>query len=267
MDDTQNRMKINVSRIFAALVPGLLLAAIFMMVTQPIPQPQSYHLFADQRTVLRIPHAGDVLSNLALIITGAWGMWFLLRPQFLVGTFINDHERRNYLWFFAGVFLTGFGSVWYHLGPDNYSLAWDRLPMTLAFMGIFAAMISERVNLSLGIALLKPLLVIGVASVLWWIWTEYEGHGDLRWYLIVQFYPMITIILMLLLLPTPYTHGKYYWGLLLFYVAAKVVEILDYQIFEFTHRMISGHNLKHLFAAMAAAWLLRMLWLRQKPFF
>ena len=101
---------------------------------------------------------------------------------------------------------------------------------------------------------------------MWWIWTEHLGHGDLRWYLMVQFYPFITIALMLLLLPTPYTRGNDYWGLFFFYAAAKIAEVLDQQIFSLTQSIISGHSLKHLFAAAGAAWLLRMLWLRQKSY-
>jgi hypothetical protein len=135
--------------------------------------------------------------------------------------------------------------------------------MAVAFMSIFAAVSAERVNPSLDVALLGPLAVVGVASVLWWIWTEYEGHGDLRWYLLVQFYPMLTLPLMLLLLPTRDTHGNDYWGLLFWYSAAKIVELLDVRIFQLTHGTISGHSLKHLLAAVGAAWLLRMLWLRR----
>jgi len=250
-------------RLIVIFLPGLLAGVIVMFISEPIPQPQNYHLFADQRIWLHIPHAGDVLSNLAFIIIGGWGLWFLSRPHLWVRAFINRNERRNFCWLFMGVFLTGFGSSWYHHSPDNYRLALDRLPMSLAFMGIFAAMITERVNLSLGIALLKPLLMAGVASVLWWIWTEYWGHGDLRFYLIVQFYPIITMVLMLLLLPTAYTHGNHYWGVLLCYLAAKLAEMLDHQIFGLTHGVISGHNLKHLFAALAVTWVLRMLWMRQ----
>jgi len=249
-------------RVLASLFPGVLLAIVFILVIEPVSQPQSYHLFADQRIVLQIPHAGDVLTNLALIIVGAWGLWFLSHPQLYRATFIDRREARNFWWLFAGVLLTGFGSAWYHLSPDNNSLVWDRLPMTLAFMGLLAAMISERVSLTLGRALLGPLLLAGVASVLWWIWTEHQGHGDLRWYLIVQFYPVLTMPLILLLLSTPYTHGGYYWGVVAFYLIAKLVEILDHQIFELTRGIISGHNLKHLFAALAVALLLRMLWVR-----
>lgn len=250
-------------RIATALIPGLLLGVVVWLVAGPIPQPQSYHQFADEHIALGIPHAGDVLSNLAFIIVGTWGMWFLSQPRLNERAFIDRRERRAFWWLFTGVFLTGFGSGWYHLSPDNYSLVWDRLPMALAFMGIFATMISERIKPSLGFVLLGPLQVAGVASVLWWIWTEHLGQGDLRLYLIVQFYPMITMFLMLLLLPTPYTHGRYYWGLFLFYAAAKVTELLDSPIHEFSQGVISGHSLKHLFAAAGVGCLLRMLWLRQ----
>lgn len=250
-------------RIAAALVPGLLLGAVVLLVAGPIPQPLSYHQFADEHVLLGIPHAGDVLSNLAFLVVGAWGLWSLSLPQLNKRTFIDSRERQPFWWLFTGVFLTGFGSGWYHLSPDNYSLVWDRFPMALAFMGMFAAMIAERIKLSLGITLLGPLLALGVASVLWWIWTEHEGHGDLRWYLVVQFYPMLTMVLMLILLPTPYTHGKYYWGLFFCYTAAKVAEALDHRIFELSHGVISGHSLKHLLAAAGVAWLLRMLWLRR----
>ena len=244
-------------------MPGMLLAVIFWYVSGPIAQPQSYHQFADQRLVFDIPHVGDVLSNLAFIVTGAWGLGFLWQPRLNERAFIDRRERRAFWCLFTGVFLTGFGSGWYHLNPDNYSLVWDRLPMTLAFMGIFAIMISERIKLSLGLALLWPLQLAGIASVLWWIWTEYQGHGDLRLYLIVQFYPMIAMLLMLLLLPTPYTLARYYWALFFFYSGAKLLELIDHPVYEFSQGMISGHSLKHLLAAAGVACLVRMLWLRQ----
>jgi len=135
--------------------------------------------------------------------------------------------------------------------------------MTIGFMSLVAIMIAERVKLSIGIALLWPLIIVGVATVIWWIETEHAGHGDLRPYLIVQFYPMLTIALMLLLLPTPYTHSKYYGWLFLSYATAKIVEILDHELFNLTQGVISGHSLKHLFAAGGAACVLRMLWVRQ----
>lgn len=258
-----NSLKANSWRFAAALLPGLLVGLYFIVRTDPLPQPLSYHEFADTRVLLGIPHAGDVLTNLAFVIIGAWGLWFLARPQPTTRIFIDDRERRLFQWLFVGVFLTGIGSGWYHLAPDNDSLVWDRIPMTIGFMSIIAIMIAERVKLSFGVALLIPLVAVGVGTVFWWIWTEHAGHGDLRPYLFVQFYPLITIALMLLLLPTPYTHGNFYWGLFVFYGAAKIVEVLDHEIFGLTQGLVSGHNLKHLLAAGGTAWILRMLWLRQ----
>ena len=263
MDHPEDLRRKRVLRIAAAILPGLVLGAAFMLFAGPIPHPPGYHDFSDVRVFLGIPHVGDVFTNLAFIVIGAWGLWFLRQPKLSRHAFIDRRERRLFQWYFLGVFLTGFGSGWYHLQPDNYSLVWDRLPMALAFMSIFAVMLAERVKLSIGVALLGPLVAIGVASVLWWILTEHIGRGDLRWYLMVQFYPMFTIVLMLLLLPTPYTRGADYWGLFLFYAAAKIVELLDHQLLGVTNGVISGHNLKHLFAAAGVAWLLRMLWLRQ----
>ena len=249
-------------RVYAAVLPGILIGLYLLLYTDPFPQPLSYHQFADTRIFLGIPHAGDVLTNLAFIVVGAIGLWSLRRTGTLTQNFTDDGERRLFLFLYTGVFLTGFGSGWYHLEPDNYSLVWDRLPMTIGFMSILSIMIAERVNLSLGMKLILPLLIIGIASVLLWIWSEHIGQGDLRFYLFIQFYPMLTIALMLIFLPSRYSHGNYYWGLFIFYAAAKVVEIYDHEIYHFTQGVISGHSLKHLFAAMAAAWLLIMLKLR-----
>ena len=75
--------------------------------------------------------------------------------------------------------LTAACSSYYHLAPDNARLVWDRLPMTVGFMGLFAAMLTERVNPRLGRALLVPLIFAGVGSVVYWFWTELRGVGDL----------------------------------------------------------------------------------------
>jgi len=250
-------------RVVAALVPGLVVVMYILLQNGPMPQPISYHQFADTRVLMGIPNVGDVLTNLAFILVGALGLWSLRHLTVSTNTFVDNREQILFQWLFTGVLLTGFGSGWYHLEPDNYSLVWDRLPMTIAFMSIFLIMISERINLSLGFYLLVPLLITGIASVIIWIWSEHIGHGDLRFYLFVQFYPMLTIALMLIFLPSRYTHGNFYWGLFVFYAAAKVLEIYDQEIYHFTQGLISGHSLKHLSAAMGAAWLLIMLWLRQ----
>ncbi len=258
-----SRLNPSTRRVAMFFLPGLLFAIVIYLFAGPIAQPPGYHGFADTRHVMGLPHAGDVLTNLAFLVIGGWGLWFLAHRELSGRSFIDVRERRLFRWFFIGVFLTGLGSGLYHLDPGNDSLVWDRLAMALAFMSIFAAVIAERVKMSVGVALLGPLVAMGVASVLWWIWTEHEGHGDLRWYLIVQFYPLLTVPLMLLFLKTPYTRGNDYWALIFCYATAKIAELLDHEIFDLSQGLISGHNLKHLLAAAGTAWILRMLWLRR----
>jgi hypothetical protein len=221
----------------------------------PIPQPLWYHMFVDQRSFLGIPNFNDVVSNLPFAVVGLWGLIFLLR-------FGGGRQRWPYVIVFAGLFFTAFGSAYYHLQPSNARLVWDRLPMTIVFMSFVSAVIVERISPRLGLWLMPALLAIGVTSVLQWRASELHGHGDLRFYAAVQLYA-VTFLLIALLLPSRYTRGRDLAFVAGFYVLAKVLEALDRPIFELGH-MVSGHTLKHLAAACAGYWILRML-LKRRP--
>jgi hypothetical protein len=225
-----------------------------------IPQPQSYHSFADQRSLFGIPNFGDVASNLPFAVIGVLGIAFLLRsgtdPS--SGRFLDSRERWPYLVAFVGLLLTAIGSSYYHLHPNNARLVCDRLPMTVVFMSIVAAMIAERVQLRAGLLLLPLFLIAGVASVLQWYASELHGAGDLRFYAAVQAYSAL-VLLIILPFPARYSRGSDLAIIVGFYVLAKVLELLDKPIFFHTGQLVSGHTLKHLAAAAAGYWLLRML--------
>lgn len=170
----------------------LILAAVVIAATAlifsrpPIPQSLDYHNFADQRSFVGVPNFLDVVSNLPFLIVGIWGLLVVASPKY-AGSFITSGERWPYVVFFLGVALTCFGSSYYHLHPTNGRLVWDRLPMTLGFMGILSATVAERINVKVGVRLLPLLVAAGVLSVLYWSWTEAHGQGDLRPYFLVQF--------------------------------------------------------------------------------
>jgi hypothetical protein len=229
-----------------------------------IPQPLSYHAFADQRSFLGIPHFADVVSNAPFAIFGLWGLIFLLRYSSVEfqKQFLDRRERWFYVIISIGLFLTAFGSGYYHLDPGNDRLVWDRLPMTIVFMSFVAALIAERISLGVGLWLLPVLLVIGISSVVQWHMSEMRGAGDLRFYGTVQAYSVL-FVLLALLLPTPYTHGLDLLLIAGFYILAKVLEILDKPIFSLGH-IVSGHTLKHLAAALAGYSILRMI-RRRRP--
>jgi hypothetical protein len=236
------------------------LGAVAMLLPR-IPQPQSYHDFADQRSFLGIANFGDLASNLLFAVSGAWGLIFLLERH-SHEQFIDPRERCAYFFLFLGLFLTAFGSRYYHLAPDNARLVWDRLPMMLAFMGLVSAMISERVSVAVGFHLLPLLLMLGVGSVVVWWYSEIRGAGDLRFYAMLQVYAVL-ILPVLLLLPPRYTRSGDFAVVFGFYVLAKVFETADRRIFSIDQHTIGGHTLKHLAAGAAGFWVLRMLKKRQ----
>ena len=245
-----------------ALVAGTALAALIGIWFAPrIPQDPRYHDFADRREWLGIPNFGDVVSNFPFCIAGAAALWWLTQ-RYRVGPgrpFLTVQEKRGWVFVFVGIFLTGIGSAYYHWEPTTDTLFWDRLPMTLGFMGLLGVQIMERVSVRSGSMLLVPLVVLGVMSVLSWHQSEFHGIGDLRLYALVQFYPLLAIPLMLALFPPRYDRG--YDILLAFgwYLLAKVTEWLDVRIFAWLGHTVSGHTIKHLAAAAGSAWLFRML--------
>jgi len=130
----------------------------------------------------------------------------------------------------------------------------------IVFMALLSAVIAERVKVSLGLALFPLLEIIGVVTVLYWQSSELRGHGDLRPYFAVQVYAIL-ILLLSLLLPPKYNRGSDFAIVVGLYVLAKVLEETDRQVFALGH-IVSGHTLKHLAAAAAGYWILRMLNLR-----
>jgi hypothetical protein len=235
------------------------LAVLLLVVAASIPriqQPETYHTFADHRGWLGIRNFGDVASNIGFAIVGILGLYAMLRRTSRI-RFLDPREKWPYLIIFLGLLLTAAGSSYYHLAPDNARLVWDRLPMTVVFMSLVAALIAERISVRAGLTLLPFLLAMGAASVLQWRWTEMHGRGDLRFYAVVQLYAMLAVILALFLKPR-YTRGSDLAVLAAFYLLAKLTETFDTQIFSFG-QIVSGHTIKHIAAAVGSYWILRML--------
>jgi hypothetical protein len=237
-----------------------LCAIAIMCFVSPIPQDQAYYDFADIRTMLGIPNALDVLSNLPFVFVGVAGL-VLIGKRFFTKTATPVDPM--YFVFFIGVLLTGFGSGYFHIEPNNATLVWDRLPMTIAFMGLFSAIIAERISLNVGRALCIPLLAFGIFSIWYWQWTEIHGVGDLRPYALVQFLPMVLIPLILWLFSPRYTRGYDFIITIGWYGLSKLSEALDKVIFS-VGSVVSGHSLKHIFAAIGTYWILRMVFKREE---
>jgi hypothetical protein len=224
------------------------LTASAMLLHGPIAQLDHYHEFADTRTLFGLPNAADVLSNAGFALVGLWG-FVALRGR-------HHHPKLEAAWpgyrvFLAAIILTALGSSFYHLAPDNDRLLWDRLPIALACAGLLAAVRAETHG-SRSAWVLPGLVAAGVASVVWWSFTESRGAGDLRPYLLMQGAPLLFIPLWQWIYDSPRADRVAFGIAILFYILAKAAELDDHRIFDALGFM-SGHTLKHLFAVAAAA--------------
>ena len=235
--------------LLVAIVVGSFVA---MMMMEKFGQDVGYHDFADRRAVLGIPNFSDVMSNLPFLLVGIFGVVACVRKE-------GEPMRVAWVVFFTGVGLVALGSAYYHWEPWNGTLVWDRLPMTIGFMGLFVALLGESVSVRLGKVLLLPALLVGFASVIYWHRTD-----DLRFYSWVQLIPLLAVPTFLVLFRSGYSHQ---WLLLVAlgcYVSAKVAEAHDVEVFRFTGGRFCGHSLKHLLAACGCCAILVMVKKRRR---
>jgi len=233
----------------------LISVGIIGMYIPAIPQNPAYHHFADENTWLGIPNFWNVVSNFPFLVVGSIGLYECSK---ISGTAL---EKTMYWVLFLGILLTGLGSAYYHWQPTNWRLVFDRLPMTLVFMSLFSLVLADIFN-PRDIALLFPfLLLLGFFSVGYWYYTETIGQGDLRLYGIVQFLPMLLLPLLSIIYRNRITYLPLILQIIALYGLAKVLEKMDFIIFQWT--FLSGHSLKHVFAGLATFLLYKLIQVRK----
>jgi hypothetical protein len=232
------------SRVESALLLAVAIALLVACFGPAVAQHAHYHAFADQRAGWGVPFAMDVLSNLPFAVAGVWGLVVLRRFQ-------PGAQPALAALFFAGLLVTAACSSFYHWQPDNAGLAIDRLGMVVAFAGLLGLAVADRISNRAGVATAATVLALGPLSVMVW-----ATSGNLLPWAVLQGGGMLLIVL----LAVCRTTGKPIagaWGIPLatviaLYALAKVLELGDYPVFEFTHGLVSGHSLKHAVAALAA---------------
>jgi len=205
------------------------IAGIFIL--SPIEQDIEYHNFCDSDTIFSIPNFWNVASNIPFLIIGFIGLY---------KTSCLSEKKIQYIIFFLGISLVSIGSGYYHLNPNNNTLVWDRLPMTIAFMSLFSIIISEFIDFKIGLKLLFPSILIGLLSVVYWI-----VFNDLKIYILVQFFPILAMLTILILFKPKYNRTIGYWLLLITYIFAKIFEHFDYET-QSLIKILSGHTMKHI---------------------
>ena len=205
--------------------------------------PAGYHDFADQRTLLGLPHALDVLSNLPFAVMGAWGLWWLRRvPLDRLGT----AQRGLAGLLFIGLIATAFCSSGYHLDLHEAGLCIDRVGMSLAFAGLLGLAAADRISARAGVALAALVAVAAPATAL----VAWLG-GNMTPWAVLQGGGLVLLAALALRRPQPRALGFSIIGVIAFYAVAKALELADAPVFALTQQLISGHSAKHLVAALA----------------
>lgn len=241
---TRPRLYCATMLLIAAYAVGLLAA---MLLWPALPQDQSYHAFAGRAT----PEldTANFVTNIAYLLAGIWGLLVIERRA----VFHDTLERQLGRLFFIALFATGLGSAWYHYSPDNPSLFWDRLPLSLVLVSATALLLAERTEADRsGAWLLVAWLLAGPAAVIYWYVTESMGIGDLRPYLALHAM-LIIVPPIAFLLPARYTHTKGYVIALALYLIGYLGDRFDHQVYALTGELVSGHNIKHVATGAAAA--------------
>lgn len=239
----------------------LAIGAIVTASVPPIPQDPTFHLFADTRGCFGIPNFGDVVTNLGFAAVGILGLWGVTGEKGR-RTFDKPSDAWPYIAFFIGVTLVSIGSAYYHAEPTNERLFWDRLPMTIGFMTFCFAIMADRIP---GVAptykwLLPAMINLGGVSLIYWVWSEGHGTGDLRLYGFVQYFPMIALPIVLWMFPKGrYTTNMGVVWVIGWYALSKILEFYDHEIFALLGQTMSGHSIKHLISAVAPLVVWKML--------
>jgi len=229
--------------IFASILAAILILGAWAL--PQIPQAQSYHNFADQAPCWGIPHGLNVLSNLAFLFVGFYGVF--KRPRYALGRDV----LLGLVTFWVGIFLITLGSAYYHWSPSDETLLWDRLPMSIAFMGVSFSLIMAQGRVRLYIIPYLIMEAMGVGATLY-------AHfmNDLSFYAMCQAYPLLLALISAIRLWPMKGTKDLLWGFSA-YGLAKLFEHNDLTVFELSGSLVSGHTIKHILAALGAFFVLR----------
>ena len=255
MNDTNDSAQVR-RQVWLSLLGVVALYGLLRLSLGPQPQDPAYHLLADTRACAAVPHAGDVITNFAILLAGVFGL--ALRPRMSVapeaGTAVNM--------LIAASILTAFGSAYYHWAPANATLVWDRLPMAIVLMSVLALVMADRLHPRFARDALWPFTALGMLSVILWGVSEAMGQGDVLLYLIVRIGTGIAIVLLLILRQPRRTGSRWLVAALVSEVAMAFFEHFDHGLFRLTGGLVSGHNMKHVMAGVALAFV--FWWLRSR---
>lgn len=235
-----------------ALLGAMAVATVMgLLAWGPVGLSGDAHRYADTRSWAGVPHAVNVLTHLPLLPLGLWGLWRLAR--------LRGHEALRPAWalFFVCQILATLGGMAYHWSPDDAMFVWDQMPKSAACALMSCAFLAERVDERWGRpGVLAGALVWSAMGGVWWLVSlRWQGTGDLRPLLWLEFMPTLLVATGAWTLPGRLlTRGDWARSLLSF-VVAQAVDLADAGIWQASGERLSGHSVRHLALAACVGWI------------
>ncbi len=219
-----------------ALGPVLALALM-----SPVIRGPGFHRYADDRALLGVPNAGDVVSNLPFVVVGLAGLALVRRAHGL--------PRALVALFFVSVAGIGLGSAAYHAAPGDVTLALDWMPIVLTLAFLVSLLLADRVDRRTGTLAAVVLPAIAIGAVLWWWGGGGTAGGDMRWYAGLQLSMVVAVPVIVAMYPRGRLAARYLLLGVACFVLARLTNAADASLLATTG--VSGHSLKHVVAAAA----------------
>ena len=256
MNDSSDAARVR-RQVWLMIGAAVALYGLLRLALGPLPQDPAYHAFADTRTGPGgLSNAGDILTNLAILAAGLFGLALRNRMS------LAPEARTAADVLIAATILTAFGSAYYHWAPANATLVWDRLPIAVVLTSLLTLVLADRVHPLFAREALWPFTGLGVGSLaLWWA-SEAMGQEDLLLYVVVRVGAGFAIAYLVIVRPPRHTGTIWLVAAILCEVTMAIFERFDHEVFRLTGGLASGHNLKHVLAGIALAFV--FWWLRTR---
>jgi len=200
---------------------------LFTRIMDKIPFPQSYHNFTDKREFYGIPNTMNVISNIAIMIPAL----YLLQKQKGV-SLLSVH-----------ILLLAVTSSYYHFLPNDERIFWDMIFVISLNTVILSFFISKNAGILM--------YVFGIASVIYWKYND-----DIRLY---EFLKVVIPLYVISLLYKNNQMNSYVYVIICCMVLVRISEYNDKDIYELTHKKLSGHTLKHIIASVEIYYVILLL--------
>ena len=197
-----------------------------------------YHQHAGQVSYWIIPAFTQCLASLGLVGVGVFGLIkhtrYTLSADLITGL----------ITFLIALILSGLGTIIYHWSPQNQTLLFKLVPVSLLCMGLSFILLVSQSRLNQWGIYYGGMMLYGLFSPIYGVYTH-----QMQTYYVTQILPIALMILLIARVWSfSYTTSLIYG--VFFLMIGKLSEVGDHLIYQWTTQWIDGLSCAYLFYAI-----------------